>query len=76
MDLKTRLQRLEQQLAAFEKLHRSELAEFERRLAVYRQLHRDEVGLLRSELNKLRDDVLAERSPAAQGPDPASDTPS
>jgi hypothetical protein len=55
MDIEMQLQRLEQQLAAFEKLHREELEEFERKFAVYKQLQNDELNLMRQELMKLRD---------------------
>ena len=54
MDLETRIRRLEQQLAAFEKLHTGELKEFEKKLTIYIQLHADEVKLLREGLAELK----------------------
>jgi hypothetical protein len=53
-DPATRLQRLEQQLAAFERLHADELRELQRRLETYLRLHEDEVRLLRAEIADLR----------------------
>ncbi|MEZ4867326.1 MAG: hypothetical protein R3C14_38735 [Caldilineaceae bacterium] len=54
MDLQTRLQRLEQQLNAFEKLHREELENFAKKLAAYEQLHADEVKMLREQLEEAK----------------------
>ena len=51
------MHRLEQQLSAFEQLHKNELAEFERKLAIYKQLHKDEVKLLLEEVAKLKETV-------------------
>jgi hypothetical protein len=48
------LQRLEQQLAAFERLHGDELRELQRRLEAYQRLQEDEVRLLREEIADLR----------------------
>jgi hypothetical protein len=66
-DPATRLQRLEQQLEAFERLHGDELREFQRRLEAYQRLQEDEVRLLREEIAALRAAL-----PAASG----ADTPS
>ena len=57
MEILTKIRRLEQQLSAFEKLHKNELAEFERKLAIYKQLHKDEVKLLLEEVAKLKETV-------------------
>jgi hypothetical protein len=49
-----RLERLEQQLAAFERLHGDELRELQRRLEAYQRLQEDEARLLREEIADLR----------------------
>ena len=64
-DLLTRLQRLEQQLAAFEKLHADELKQFEEKLATYMRLQAGEAKLLREELAALRTAVQAQPTQAA-----------
>ena len=76
-DPATRLQRLEQQLVAFERLHGDELREFQRRLEAYQRLHEDEVRLLREEIADLRAALAAaeagdEGPPAAEGSSPAA----
>ena len=76
-DPATRLQRLEQQLVAFERLHGDELREFQRRLEAYQRLHEDEVRLLREEIADLRAGLAAaeagdEGPPAAAGEEPAA----
>jgi hypothetical protein len=53
-DPAARLQRLEQQLEAFERLHSDELRELQRRLEAYQRLQEDEVRLLREEIAELR----------------------
>lgn len=64
LDNSTKLHRLEQQLSAFEKLHKNELAEFERKLAIFQQLQKDEVELLHKEVTKLK--ALIESQETAQ----------
>jgi hypothetical protein len=54
MDVELQLRRLEQQLAAFEKMHREELEEFERKFTLYKELQADELNLMRQELVKLK----------------------
>ena len=54
MDLETHVQRFEQQLSAFEKLHADELKDFREKLAIYMRLHADEVKLLREELAEVK----------------------
>jgi hypothetical protein len=72
-DPATRLARLEQQLAAFERLHADELREFQRRLEAYQRLHEEEVRLLREEIAALRAALAAgESSPPGAPPGPPS----
>jgi len=54
MDLEMNMQRFEQQLNAFEKLHADELKDFREKLAIYMRLHADEVKLLREELAEVK----------------------
>lgn len=54
MDLETQVQRFEQQLSAFEKLHADELKDFQEKLEIYMRLHADEVKLLREELAEVK----------------------
>ena len=63
MDVDSRLNQLEQQLAAFEKLHIGELNDFEERLAVYIKLHADEVKMLGDALAELKREIEDHRSP-------------
>ncbi len=53
-DHAARLQRLEQQLDAFERLHGDELRDLQRRLEAYQRLQEDEVRLLREKIAELR----------------------
>jgi hypothetical protein len=55
LDIQTKMRRLEQQLSAFEQLHKNELVEFERKLAIYKQLHKNEVNLLLEEVAKIKE---------------------
>lgn len=55
MDLALQVQRFEQQLSAFEKLHKDELEEFERKFFLFKKLHEEEVKLLKDELARLKD---------------------
>ena len=73
-DPATRLQRLEQQLAAFERLHADELAELQRRLEAYQRLQEDEVRLLRAEIADLRAALGAEGTAGSSGPAPLAAT--
>jgi len=57
MDLELQVQRFEQQLSAFEKLHSEEMNEFKRKLQVFTQLHHDEIKLLQEELSRLKEAV-------------------
>lgn len=68
MNLETQLQRFEQQLDAFEKLHADELKGFEEKLATYIRLQADEVKFLREELAELRKELATQ----AEESDPAS----
>ena len=64
-----RLQRLEQQLDAFEALHGDELRELQRRLEAYQRLQEDEVRLLHEEIADLRSALAgAERSTSTEPP--------
>jgi hypothetical protein len=65
------LQRLEQQLATFERLHGDELRELQRRLEAYQRLQEDEVGLLREEIAALRA-ALGEATATPAPPDAAA----
>ena len=73
-DPATRLQRLEQQLAAFERLHADELAELQRRLEAYQRLQEDEVRLLRAEIADLRAAIGAEDAAGSSAPAPLAAT--
>lgn len=73
-DLPTQLRRLEQQLAAFEKLHADELKQFEEKLAAYMRLQAGEAKLLREELAALRTAVEAQPSQAANAVQNNEDT--
>lgn len=68
MNLETQIRRLEQQLDAFETLHREELKKFEEKLATYSRLQADEVKFLREELAALKQELadreVSEHSPA------------
>lgn len=67
-----RLQRLERQLEAFERLHGDELRDLQRRLEAYQRLQEDEVRLLREEIADLRAALSdTERASAAGPPQPA-----
>jgi hypothetical protein len=68
-DPQARLQRLEQQLEAFERLHGDELRELQRRLEAYQRLHEDEVRLLREEIADLRAALSGDAAPP-QPPNP------
>lgn len=59
MNLESRLQRFEQQLAAFEEMHANELKGFEEKLETYIRLQADEVKFLREELAALRKELAA-----------------
>lgn len=63
--------RLEQQIAAFEKMHVDEMKRFQEQFEVYRQLQNDELEMLRRELARLKDDLAqyqAADSPAETTP--------
>ncbi len=60
------IQRFEQQLSAFEKLHADEVKGMEEKLALYRQLHADEVKMLHEELARLKDEVETLKARAAK----------
>jgi len=68
MNLETQIRRLEQQLDAFETLHREELKKFKEKLATYSRLQADEVEFLREELAALKQELadreVNEHSPA------------
>ncbi|MCZ7573553.1 MAG: hypothetical protein M5U01_33800 [Ardenticatenaceae bacterium] len=71
MDLNIPFQRLEQQLAAFERMHAGELTELHEKLAAYQRLHADEVRFLREELEQLKQQVhasLVAVAPPPSGP--------
>ena len=72
MDLSTLVQRFEQQLVAFEKLHTDELRGLEEKLAAYRQLHADEVKLLREELAALKQELSVWKEAESTAPTAAS----
>ncbi|MBI3734816.1 MAG: hypothetical protein HY259_15365 [Chloroflexi bacterium] len=67
--LENTAQRLEQQIAAFEKLHADELQRFEQQLTAYRRLQNDELRALRDQLEQLASDIaaLAQRAAAETG---------
>ena len=54
MNLETQVQRFEQQLNSFEKLHADELKKFEEKLVTYLRLQADEIRFLREELAALK----------------------
>ncbi len=58
-ELELQARRLEQQLAAFEKLHADEMQRFEEQLAAYRRLQSDENQMLREQLQQLKDEIAA-----------------
>jgi hypothetical protein len=69
-DPQARLQRLEQQLEAFERLHSDELRELQRRLEAYQRLHEDEVRLLRDEIADLRAALGTDAAPPSPADNP------
>jgi chromosome segregation ATPase len=58
-DLDLQVQRLQQQINAFERLHTDELQRFESQLAAYRQLQADELNQLRNQLQRLTSEIAA-----------------
>lgn len=67
-DLPELAQRLEQQIASFEKLHTDELKRFQEQLETYQRLQADELQMLRDQLNRFKDEIaLIEAQQAEQG---------
>ena len=58
-ELELQAKRLEQQLAAFEKLHADDLQRFEEQLATYRRLQNDEIQMLREQLQQFKSDIAS-----------------
>jgi hypothetical protein len=75
LDIDTHLKRLEQQLAAFEILHREELETFEKKLAIYRGLQAQEVKMLQEEIEKLRAAIGTLEKPPSTTPSGPTITP-
>ena len=71
MNFETQLQRFEQQLDSFEKLHADELKKFEEKLEIYLRLQADEVKFLREELAALKQE-LANREASEPSSAPVS----
>ena len=67
--LDVQARRLEQQIAAFEKLHGDELKRFEAQLAAYRQMQSDELQMLRGQLAALQDEIRRAGDMPATTPD-------
>jgi Flp pilus assembly protein TadB len=63
MNLESKLQRFEQQLAAFEKMHNEELKSFAEKLAALKRIQADEVKFLKEELAALRQALTASADP-------------
>jgi hypothetical protein len=64
--LEAQARRLEQQSAAFEKLHADELKRFEEQLAAYKRLQSDELRMLREQLSGLQDELRLVKAEQAQ----------
>ena len=79
MNPEIRLQRFEQQLNAFEKLHTDELKKLNEKLVAYLRLQAEEVKFLREELAALKkqiDNPEPAESSAASVSSPSQDQPS
>ncbi len=69
MDLEIQLQRLEQQLASYEKLHVEELQRFQAQAAAFQRLQGDELKMLRDQLQELKAEMTRLK---AESPEPTT----
>jgi len=65
-ELETQLRRLEQQVAAYEKLHTEEIKRFKEQFGAFQRIQTDELQMLRKQLAQFAEEIAAAKESAAQ----------
>ena len=65
-EIETLARRLEQQLAAYEKLHADEMKKFREQLDAFQNIQADELRMLGNELAQLKEELAAVKQAATQ----------
>ena len=65
-ELETLARRLEQQIAAYEKLHTEEIKRFQEQFEAFRRIQADELQMLRKQLAQLSEEIAAAKESISQ----------